>query len=359
MRKGHLDIFKPVCPLCRQSQRGDRVLALGPVCKQEGEQIVEGFLLCPDASCKTEYPIVDGIPIIVSNVAQFVTDNIQRINSRADLSPTMESLLGDSCGGGSVYDQDRQHLSAYVQAHYGHLLTVDEHPPKTEIRSSALELLDAGLRCAGQVKPGPVIDVGASVGMTCFGLAKRYGQPVLGVDLNISMLRFASALLRNERMQFCRRRLGTVYDAMSIQAPSDADALVDFWACDAIALPFAQDTAALVTSFNILDCVASPLDHLRTICGILSQGGKVILTTPYDWAPTATPPAAWIGGHSQRNEKEGSSELILRQLLTGQLPQSIPGVKLVSELPEVPWRLQLHQRSEIEYQVHLVVLEAD
>ena len=43
--------------------------------------------------------------------------------------------------------------------------------------------------------------------------------------------------------------------------------------------------------------------------------GGLVLTTPYDWS-AAVPVDAWLGGHSQRGPHQGSSEPILRGLLT-------------------------------------------
>ena len=135
---------------------------------------------------------------------------------------------------------------------------------------------------------------------------------------------------------------------------------MDFWACDATALPFTGGSFAAVSSLNLLDCVASPRAALAETARLLREGGIGWLSTPYDWTPAATPIEAWIGGHSQRGPHRGAAEPLLRTLLSASgHPAAIPGLRLVAEDPAVPWRVQMHERSAMEYRVHLCVVEKE
>ena len=89
--------------------------------------VFEGVLVCSNPQCQCEYPIIDGVPIIVAQVRTYVSQGILPIITRTDLSDTMESLLGDCCGPGSSFDVQRQHLSTYAFDHYG-----DLDPQETE-----------------------------------------------------------------------------------------------------------------------------------------------------------------------------------------------------------------------------------
>jgi hypothetical protein len=92
---------------------------------------------------------------------------------------------------------------------------------------------------------------------------------------------------------------------------------------------------------------------------VLTVAGSAVLTTPYDWSGAVTPIEAWIGGHSQRGPDRGASEPLLRSLLTpGAHPQSSQRLRLTAEIPHVPWRTRVHDRSAVEYAVHVVVAEA-
>jgi SAM-dependent methyltransferase/uncharacterized protein YbaR (Trm112 family) len=352
VRRGHLEALKPVCPVCRARGAGEVRLGLATVFREEGGHVVEGALRCASPACQREYPILDGIPLIVADLRSYVAGNVLPLLGRDDLSPETESLLGDCFGPGSAFDVTRQHLSSYAWDHYRDLET---GPPR---ESAVLQVLARGLERAGEVPAGPALDAGCAVGRTTFELAARLDRLTLGVDLHFAMLRLAARALREGRVRFPLRRVGVVYDRRDFAADLPAAERVDFWACDAGALPFPAGTFAAVAGLNLLDCVASPHDVLAALPGLLAAGGKAILTTPYDWSPGATPLEAWIGGHSQRGEHRGASEPVLRALLTpGAHPASVEGLRIVAEEADLPWRVRLHDRSWMEYRVHLVVAE--
>ena len=80
---------------------------------------------------------------------------------------------------------------------------------------------------------------------TSFALAEGEDRLVLGVDLSFPMLRLASEALRREQVRYPRRRVGVVYDARELDVSFPRMEAVDFWAADAIALPWHRATGAL------------------------------------------------------------------------------------------------------------------
>lgn len=207
--------------------------------------------------------------------------------------------------------------------------------------------------------PGPILDIGCSVGRSTFELAARLDELVLGVDLGFDMLRVAGRVLQKGVVSYPRRRVGMAYDRRQFPVEMGNAGKVDFWACDATALPFPASSFSMVTSFNVIDCLNSPFDHLQSIDRVLAAGAQAILSTPYDWSVTATPMESWIGGHSQRSEKNGDSETILKSLLAGgDHPMALKGLRLVKEVPDLPWSVRLHDRSYMQYTSHLVVVES-
>ena len=365
MKLTHFEALRPICPLCQRTTGEEHALALGRVLTTEGEHILEGVVVCTGASCRREYPIIDGVPLLIPALRAYVAQNASQLLQRSDLSETVESILGDCCGQGSPLDQTRQYLSSYTWGHYADLDPAEDPPA----RPALLSLLDEGLALAGlrsaQGAPepphdGPILDAGCSVGRTSFELAERFpGRLVIGVDLGFSMIQLAARALRRGELSYPRRRGGLVYDRRSFPVRFDRASQVDFWACDAQALPFRTGSVALATSFNLLDCVGSPYEHLQALARVLAPEAAAIIATPYDWSVTATAIEGWIGGHSQRGPERGDSAAALRALLTpGAHPASIPGLRLDGEAPSLPWTVRVHDRSRMEYAVHLVVARA-
>lgn len=355
MRLRHFETLRPLCPVCRP--KGEAApLRLAKIVRCQGDCVVEGILHCPRTECQREYPILDGIPILVADLRTFVTQQFQGLTLRADLSGPLESLLGDACGPGSAFDGQRQYLSCYARDHYGEFDPEEaEQEPKP---GAVLGLLRRGLSLLPSPPSGPRIDVGCSVGRTTFALAEQTEDLVLGVDLNFAMLRLAADALRRGVVSYPRRRVGMVYDRREFAVDFPQRERVDFWACDALALPFAAASFGLAVSLNLLDCVASPRDLLAGLVELLRPGAPLVLSTPYDWSPAATGVEAWLGGHSQRSEHAGASEPVLRALLTpGAHPAALADVRILAELADVPWQVRLHDRSTVQYQAHLVVAQ--
>lgn len=307
-----------------------------------------------------EYPVIDGIPIIVSDVRAYISQNIIPILNRDDLSATMESLIGDCCGPGSAFDALRQQLSVYCFSHYGDMDPEEStlaRDKQTQADSSVSALLKKGLGLMDGRVPGPILDIGCAVGRTSFDLAEEYDDIVLGIDLNFGFVRQAAGILKNGAVNYPKRHTGIVYEPKKHPASFVNHDKVDFWVCDAANLPFADENFSLAVSLNILDCINSPYDHLSELARTLQFEGKTCLCTPYDWSVNATPIESWMGGHSQRSGNKGSSEKMVRSLLAeGTHPNAFKELSLEFEEENIPWTLRLHDRSSMQYMVHMLGL---
>lgn len=331
-------------------------IALTTVLEEDKHGILQGVLQCTGNTCYQEYPILDGIPVLVPNVRAYLSDNLAYLTARDDLTEPIEGILGDAAGPGTWFDAARQHLSTYVWDSYGDL---DPAESVGGVRpGSAVRCMERGLELLGAPFEEPVLDVGCAVGRTTFELAARTEGLVLGVDVNFSHLRLAQRILREKTVRYPRRRVGVVYDRREFPVEFAGAARADFWVCDAMALPFGTGSFGLLLGLNVLDSVASPVAFLGAVEDGLRPGAHAILSAPYDWSAAVTPAEAWIGGHSQRGPHRGSSDSLLRALLTDDAhPQSLPSLQLISE-DEVPWQTRLHDRSTVSYRAHLVVARA-
>ena len=354
IKQQHFETLKPLCPVCRSNGR-ESLLEIGTILKKSEKGVMEGILVCTDRQCLSEYPVLYGIPVIVPNLRAYISQNILPIMGRDDLTDTMESLLGDCCGPGSAFDAQRQYLSTYAFDHYGDLDAEFEETSSVS-PGSIIRLLTRGLPDVDRAVPGPVIDLGCAVGRTSFELAGLYDEMVLGVDLNFGMLKTAMAVLEKGKVSYPRRRGGIVFERRTFPAAFAKADHVDFWVCDAMALPFSDETFSAAASLNLLDCTWSPFDHVKELARILMTGGQALISTPYDWTTAATPVEAWLGGHSQRSAHKGASPEVLRSLLSGGChPRPVEALECIFE-QDIPWSLRLHDRSVMEYLVHLMML---
>lgn len=353
MRRRHLEALRPICPVCRAQPDGPAPLALGQVALERGEDVLEGLLECTRPGCRREYPILDGVPYLIPAIRAFAKEHALELLIRDDLSELLEGVLGDCLGPGSGFDVRRQHLSSYAWDHWADL---DPREQGSEPAPGALRrLLSRGIELAGPGPRGHAIDVGCGAGRTTFDLAARPDVDLaLGIDLHVSLLRLASRALRDGVARWPRRRAGLVHERREAKVDLPHQEKVDFWACDATALPFAPGTFALAAGMHVVDCVAAPLDLLRGLGQALVPDGRAVLSTPYDWSQAATPVEAWLGGHSQRGALQGDPAAYLRAVLTPEGHEGGPGLELVAEEDGLPWAVRMNERSTVHYRCHLV-----
>ena len=350
----HIERLRPTCPVCRVAGQMARTLSVGTIVKAVDNDIIEGVLLCPETACQREHPIIDGIAVVVADLRTWASHQLDGVLRRNDLSPFIESLLGDAAGPGTYFDQERHNLSAYGRTHWGDL---DPSLP-TAGDGGFPDLVENSLSLLGGAPRGVWADLGCSVGRGTLELARRTGELAVGVDLNFSMLRIAERVRRESRAVFPVKRVGLVYTRADVTVPHALRERMSFWCCDAGVLPFPDASFAGVLSLNLLDSMASPLAHLIEIGRVLRPGEAALLASPYDWSAAATPLNQWIGGHSQRSVSEGSSAAELRRILSPGAPAGVDtGLQIVSERDGAPWRVFSNERSTTVYQTHLLRLE--
>lgn len=350
MRLAHFETLRPVCPACRTAGRGDHRLDLVAGGARDADTVLSGILVCP--ACRLEFPILDGLPFLVPDPRGFIAQQLFYLLMRDELPAPVESLVGDAAGPGSAFDSMRQHQSSYGWDHYGDL---DPDEPDRSLPGSMLRCLEAGLRALDRPLAGAVIDMGCGPGRSSLALAAAADGLVLGIDLNVPLLRLGARALREGIASYPRRRVGVVYDRRRFPVSFAGSERVDFWVADALALPFAGQSFGGAAALNLLDCLAAPRDALVELARVLSAAGRAILTTPYDWSAATTPPEAWIGGHSQRGAHEGAAEPLLRRLLS---EESGVGLRLAAEAADLPWQVRLHDRALMQYRVHLLIAAA-
>ncbi|WP_455221858.1 methyltransferase domain-containing protein [Kaarinaea lacus] len=354
MRIAHFETLKPVCPRCKFEQQVIAPLIIANVARQNDDIIVDGNLICTNPHCGIEYPIIDGIPVIVSNLRKYLNDNFYHLTVRDDLSALTESILGDASGPGAAFNSIRHYLSTYAWDHYGDKAPADEFPKQQIKPGSAVSCLNAGLSLLDKKPQSPMLDIGCATGRSTFELAAKYNGLALGIDLNFSLLRTAQHVLQTGTITFPLKSVGIVFERHHYIVELDNNQLVDFWACDALSLPFMDESFQFVSALNVLDTVNAPVNFLKGISQSLTEGGNTVLATPYDWSPPV-PVQNWLGGHSQRGTEKGMSENLLRKLLTQDEDKDAIGkLKLIGEIEHHPWHVRIHNRRTASYDTHII-----
>ena len=356
MRRAHFAAWAPHCPVCARDRGTSPALGLGPGAVEAGDDVLAGVLVCAEPTCRHEYPIVDGIPIVMAELRRHLGERAVELLLRDDLDPAVLSLLGDALGPDGWFDVIRQGVSTYAWDSYADLDPLERlrepHP------GAARRCLAQALRIAEPWRlpdARRILDLGCAAGRTSFDLAA--GAPaalVLGIDTNFALLRLARRVAATGVVRYARRRIGIAYDTRSFAADLPGRERVDFWACDAAALPVAPAAADAVAALNLLDCVPEPHRLLTGIARALRPGGAMLLATPFDWSTRATQVGGWIGGHSQRGAGEGAAEPLLHALLTpGTHPLAVDGLVLHGT-GECVWHTRLHDRAAVRYATHIV-----
>ncbi|MEM1428461.1 MAG: hypothetical protein AAGG09_03280 [Pseudomonadota bacterium] len=301
-----------------------------------------GVLHCSNRACWMEFPVIDGVPLLVPDPAELLKTQATNALYRTDLPPVVSSIVGDATGPGENFDTQRYHLSLYGTAHFADWGLGGE--------SGIASLMEWGLdrlKAASVPTGAPCLDLGGSVGRGGWELSARCGQPSIVADLNLSMLRFGQSLALEGEASLAVRRVGLVYDDVPIRVPDGfADTAPEFWAVDAAALPFAMGAFGVCAGINLVDCTAAPANVITELSRVTAMGGGAVVVTPHDWSPQATGFGQWLGGHSQRGPWAGAPEPVLRATLES------AGLAPVAEEMDLPWVLRLHARARMTYSTH-------
>ena len=357
MRRSHFAAWAPHCPVCARLRGATPALGLAEGGREQDGDVEAGILVCAEPTCRHEYPILDGIPIIMPDVRRHLAERGIELMLRDDIDPTVLGLLGDALGPDSWFDVVRQGTSTYGWDAYADLdpQEVPGAPSPGAARRCLVQLIALARpwqpRTARQI-----LDLGCAAGRTSFDLTATGDGLVLGVDSNLALLRLARRVATKGEVRYARRRIGTVYDERRFTADLPGRQRVDFWACDVTALPFAAGHADAVVALNLLDCVADPQLLLSGMVQMLRPGGSLLLATPFDWSTRATQVEGWIGGHSQRGAHGGAAEPLLLSLLTeGAHPRAVAGLDFAGQ-GECDWHTRLHDRAAVAYRAHLVAM---
>jgi SAM-dependent methyltransferase len=318
-------------------------LELAETIRTDANIVIEGIIRCSHPECQQEYPIIDGLPILVANIREYLTAYAPLILQREDLGEAVQSILGDGLTAGTAYELNRQYLSSYAWDAYGEFCA----EAKFNKAASSSALL-SNFSTTQPPHSGRLLDVGCASGRTSFDLATNTDELVLGIDLNFSLIRVAQRALQRGKVEFPLRRVGAIYDQREVTLPFGNPPNLDFWVMDACNLPFSNGLFSGAVALNVLDAVADPTALLQTVSRVLKPDSALWLSSPFEWTEAVTPMDQWLGGHSQRNPNGGSPVAVLKDMLQ-HARHGLDNLEIVWELDNIDWNVRITERTSTLY----------
>jgi SAM-dependent methyltransferase/uncharacterized protein YbaR (Trm112 family) len=310
--------WSPICLACR-TWDDDRI-------ELRTVERVRDVLVC---ECGQRYPVVDGVPILLKEPAGFVRNEIASIVER-DLTSEVQALLAEGGPDDAPYARMVEHLSIYLDAHWG-----DRAAPPPDGAGFGMESLVTRIRARATERVATAVDLGCSVGRVTAELA-RGADTVVGVDLHFGSLRRARRLLAGERVAYNRRVVGRYYREATIAGEAHAGTHVI--CADALDPPLAPAAFGRVVALNLIDSVRHPLQLLTVMDGLCARGGEIILSSPYAWQSHVMEEDERFGG------ADPAADLVAR------LRERYD----IEEEAEVPWALRRDARGVVSYRAHYV-----
>ncbi len=286
-----------VCPACQdQTTR----LTLAVVEEKQGD-VIEGDLSCP--SCGSRYPINEGVAVMLPTKSMGILCDVSGYNSR-------------------------NMLSSYLWSHYAEFFNGANATDAYRVWSSHFQKTN-----------GIALDIGCSVGRLSFELSKTHSK-VIGIDTSVSFIKKARELLTQNRLEFDLIIEGYITKKCSWELDKDWNFdRIEFIIADALALPFPSNHFSTVASINVLEKVASPIQHLRDVNKVLrEEKASFVFSDPFSWDESVSDPDEWLSGRNQGKYK-GRGIDTLSRILSGEDGIFDPPLK-IREKGDVVWKIR-------------------
>lgn len=313
--RSHMTLDLLVCPGCR-TLSGDRLDVR--TLDRAGDVL--------GCDCGRRYPIVDDVPIVLPDPAAYVRSEIATIVER-DLAPEVAALLVADGPDDAPYPRMLEHLSIYLDAHWG-----DRATPPTELALAPLVE-----RIAALPRVAVAVELGCSVGRV---LAELPAERAVGLDMHFGAVRRARRLLAGETVAYARREIGRHYSSATATGMRTADRKLV--CADALDPPLLPDVFDRVIALNLLDSVAHPRQLLSVIDGLCAMGGEIIVSSPYAWQSTVMHEHERFGG--------ADPAAALRTLLAE--GTGLRARYRIEDDSEISWTLRRDARSAVTYRTH-------
>lgn len=309
-----------VCPACRARLEAEgtgavhcpRLSAAAVDVSGSDGELIHGTLACPAAGgCGREYPVLDGIPILVVDLDDYLRDERATILRRRDLPPWADDLLDLS-----LDDTDAEQRRARILSAYGAAYPTPPHPLLAPLAEGLPAFLQKCLAThspaprAGVIRRG--LDAGCATGGFT-GLLSRHVDVAVGIDLAFDHVRRAREL------------------AM----PTATGRRPSFLVASANEPVFDDSTFDTILAVNVLDANRDPRRLLGALGRSLRPGGLFILATPFEYTTALT----------ELPDRIEEDEL---------LETLAPNYEVIEDADDVPWHVPVSARHHDVYLVRAI-----
>lgn len=349
MREELIEQVGLICPRCRHGGADDTLqspLKFDRVFTKEGNFVLEGFLVCSNAECRSRYPILEGVPVVLKDIEGWWHSQKSKLSHIACEPTEIQEYFADLNKNESFSLAERGLLSSYMDLHYG-----GPSDTTSDLASwtDSEKFWDTVVEMARHETKGRYersLDLGCSVGRYTFELA-RLSDLTIGLDLNFKAVSSAARFHRTRKISYERRKHGRYFENVEPSySPPDN---VLFLVADALDPPFSAESFDLVVGLNLVDNVKVPLVLIGQMDALLRPGGSLILGSPYEWRADISEPGEWL----ETDELE-SPDMVLRILEGKMLPEMGLKYDVCKEFFNVPWALRHHTRYWSFFLVHLI-----
>ena len=350
MRLKHFEALSPRCPCCLMQWRKD---VAGPPpaplrLLQDGcctdDDVLAGLLRCPE--CHAGYPIVEGLPILLLDAARFMADHLVYGLLPQRWPGELQAWFGEAFAQSGWFPAMQRHLSVYGWDHYGG----GDGEDAVAQPGGVLRCLSAGLTGVAALPAGACLDAGCAAGRATFALAERTEGLVLGIDINIPLLRLGRQALREGAVTYPLRDIGNRFRMQTVPVAFTGRDRVDFWVADAHHPPFLPASFVVLAALNLVDCMANPAQALAALRDMVGDASLAVVSIPYDWSDAGMSANAGDGVHGRSFPTAYDAEVVLREHIAAL------GWHIVQEAAHHPWHLRIHRRSTVHYDNHVLLL---
>jgi len=194
----------------------------------------------------------------------------------------------------AFYESDAA-VEQYLLFHYG---TPEQICPLLpEARAACgfpVRCVSESLRHIELQKRGRALDLGCAVGRSSFELGRHFDE-VTGLDYSQRFIAAAGQMKSDRAVTVRVPREGSATDELRLELPGTLETgHVRFETGDACALRADLGTFDLVLMANLIDRLPDPGKCLARLPGMISSGGRLVITSPYTWLEEYTPRGKWL-----------------------------------------------------------------